>query len=1451
MSTATQGLTHSTGPARSPEHRIVVAATFTAEPIAEVFEFWARVLHLPITVNLAPFGQVFQQLLDAGSVLRSNQLGAALLLLRLEDWAPSRNPAAGVTTSAAEHASKYRLPNGLEIAHWTAYETEYLYQEIFEQRVYTRRGITIEEGDCVFDVGANIGIFSIFARSCAPDVRVLAFEPSPGVAAILRSNAARAGGIQVFECGVSAGDGQAEFSFYPKSSVFSSFQPDAIANRRALQGILDKAVETAGVADVGSRAAITDELLEHRLDVEVLSRPVRSLSSIIDQEDIKYIHLLKIDAERSEWQVLEGLRPEHWDRVGQIVTEVHDERLLSPLSDLLRSRGFDVSVETADALDRSGFFNLYARRPHVPRRATESCSLTAAIGPIERAAADFERALVTAAHSMRTPLIVVWCPASPDTGKDPGIAAQLSCLEDRLTAKAQEVPGIHVIRSSEITALYSLDRVHDPHGLDLAHIPYTPAFYSALGTSVMRKFCALRHAPPKMLVVDADDTLWAGACGEIGPLGVQIDDSRREFHQFLIEQASNGVLLCVCSKNRLEDVLDVFRQNPGMKLHERHVARWRVGWGPKSAALSSLASEFGFGLDSVVMLDDNPVECAEVRANAPGSLVIQVPRDSEALARFVRHVWIFDRPALTTEDALRAGFYADGAARERLRDNALGFEDFLAALELRCDIGPVGAADLERVAQLTQRTNQFNLAKHPYTAAEIRSLVAGPGTECLVVRVADRFGDYGLVGVIMFRLIGLRLRVSVFMLSCRALGRGVEHQMLQELAIRAKAQGASAIELPFIASDRNEPMKRFLESLDGIETCESVYSLTPDAASRQRPVTAANSTSDVAPSLPPVDAARRAEQGPVDGGIFQYIAENLATVPQIHAAMKQSSRKRTGAPESAPADPLRNKISRIWSDALGLDSVGLHEDFLHLGGNSLKMVQATSCIREALQIRIPLHDAFKLRTVEEIARWIESQKSQDTTNVPDAIESEATLASHPSKRVFPLSHGQRALWYLYELAPSSWAYNVVFAGRCSTALNPTALRTAFVQTLTRHAALRTVYTIRAGQPQAVVLPEAELDFVEIDASAWDEAAIEEHLRRECHRPFDLRRGPIVRLRHYKLSGSQSALVLVAHHIALDLWSMELLIRDLLHGYADRTNGLQDSSAEYSDFVVWQDRFLAAPDGVRAMDYWLSQLNGKLPELNLQLGNPRSGRPAFTGQSLPFRLNAALTKELRTLAKMEGVTLYQVLLGAYASLLFRHTGQADIIVGSPFAGRDIARFRTVVGDFVNLVPIRIDLSGGPSFRELLGRISERVIAAIEHQHAPFPLLVQRLRARAPAGRIPIVQTSFALHEPQFLPGLGAFFLQGNREGFMDIAGLRLTPLGVTQQEGQFDLALEMAARDDLLCGAFKYDATLLDRSAAAQLAAHFESILGGAVAEPHRSISGLSLGSARNLPRNRV
>jgi FkbH-like protein len=431
---------------------------------------------------------------------------------------------------------------------------------------------------------------------------------------------------------------------------------------------------------------------------------------------------------------------------------------------------------------------------------------------LERNARELATALRSAGAYVDTPFLVCLCPASPSLLADAATAGLFAQLEESLTAELA-ASGILTVTSAELAATYPVADPHDAYTERLGHIPYTPAFFTALATMVARRIYRLNSPPHKVIVLDCDGTLWRGSCAEEGPLGVAVDPPYQALQQLMVQQHDAGMLLCLCSKNRPEDVHAVFDRHPAMRMARHHVIAERIDWRPKPESLRSLSEELGLGLHSFVFVDDNPVECAAVRASCPEVWTCQLPAAAEEIPRLLRHVWAFDHLHVTVEDRRRTDLYRQRAERERLRQQAPSLGEFLAGLGLEVLIAELEPGQLQRAAQLTQRTNQLNFTTIRRSVPELERALGSGELQGRGVEVRDRFGEYGLVGLLLFRCGGGTLWVDTFLLSCRVLGRGVEHRMLAALGDLAWQQGLERVAIPFVPSERNCPAAGFLADI--------------------------------------------------------------------------------------------------------------------------------------------------------------------------------------------------------------------------------------------------------------------------------------------------------------------------------------------------------------------------------------------------------------------------------------------------------------------------------------------------------------------------------------------------------------------------------------------------------------------------------------------------------------
>ena len=412
-------------------------------------------------------------------------------------------------------------------------------------------------------------------------------------------------------------------------------------------------------------------------------------------------------------------------------------------------------------------------------------------------------ALISASKRFSTPLIVCACP-SPDSANE-SVVRQLTGY-----------PNLYVIDSDQLIADYQIADIYDAIGERAAHVPYATAFYAGLATQIVRTVIALDRPPVKVVAVDCDNTLWTGVCGEDGPESVVVDHGRRVLQERLINLKNSGILLAIVSKNNEADVCETFAKHPEMVLRWSDIDVSRINWQAKSRNLISLADELNLSLDSFVFLEDDSKEAAEVQQGCPKVTTLQIPASSQELPAFLNHAWIFDQVrAATVEDQRRTRMYSEEAERKRYEQQATSFQDFINGLNLKTDFLPVDQDSLSRASQLTLRTNQMNTTLERLSEAQLLSVIESSNVRAWAVSVSDRFGDYGIVGLLVLQLDGQTATVRNFMLSCRTLGRGVEHRILAHAgaAVLAEAQPSVFVEIPFVVGPRNDPAIQFLQSI--------------------------------------------------------------------------------------------------------------------------------------------------------------------------------------------------------------------------------------------------------------------------------------------------------------------------------------------------------------------------------------------------------------------------------------------------------------------------------------------------------------------------------------------------------------------------------------------------------------------------------------------------------------
>ncbi|WP_186001770.1 non-ribosomal peptide synthetase [Corallococcus sp. Z5C101001] len=544
-------------------------------------------------------------------------------------------------------------------------------------------------------------------------------------------------------------------------------------------------------------------------------------------------------------------------------------------------------------------------------------------------------------------------------------------------------------------------------------------------------------------------------------------------------------------------------------------------------------------------------------------------------------------------------------------------------------------------------------------------------------------------------------------------------------------------------------------------------------------------------------------------------------------------------------------------------SAGLspQDDLLAFGLDSLATVQLAQQLEGDLGVRVPtsrLLDgasieslALTLSSLMEDARRAPRQASPGTPAEPGGAFAPAGALLFPGAPAepggaFPLSAGQRALWLLQALDPTSTAYHLSLAVDLRGPLEPPRLTAALQTLVDRHEALRLRFGEHEGEPFQEVLPREALVLGTSDLSGLDEARRRERLADVAHQPFDLKEGPVFRAHLASRGRDHHVLLLSVHHLVADYGSLSLLLDELrqLLARAEHPAALPAPASGLARYVAWQQALIAGPEGARQLEYYRERLGGAPPLLALPTDRPWPPVQTFAGARHPVRLEPAVLSALAALARAEKTTLFVVLLAGFQALLHRHTGQDDLTVGAPFHGRTRAEHTHPVGYLVNVLPLRSRAGGPTRFRELVQHARREVLGALDHQELPFPVIVERLRLQRDPSRPPGFQVLFALDRAPTAPGDVALMQPEDVAAPWRLGALEARSLALPHRGAAFELSLLLESAGGAVAGWLEYNTDLFDASTVERMAGHLNRLLASAAAGPDLRLAELELLSSQ-------
>lgn len=539
---------------------------------------------------------------------------------------------------------------------------------------------------------------------------------------------------------------------------------------------------------------------------------------------------------------------------------------------------------------------------------------------------------------------------------------------------------------------------------------------------------------------------------------------------------------------------------------------------------------------------------------------------------------------------------------------------------------------------------------------------------------------------------------------------------------------------------------------------------------------------------------------------------------------------------------LQNRMARRLKVSVG--DIDVQQPLTAYGLDSLTAIELRHECENEWNVVLPFEDLLNNGSVATLTTLILDRLPQSDAPVSSVVP---TSTTNVAVTEFPLSYAQQALWFLYQLEPDNGAYNIASAFRLRSEIDVAALRRSFQTLVDRHPIFRTTYVMRDGQPRQRVHSQMQCYFAEHDAAEFSLDKLHERLEEEAFRSFNLSEEPVIKVNLFRRSPQDQILLLTFHHIAFDGWSFWLLLNELSVLYKSAHSGanvtLPPIGFQYVDYVGWQALMLSTPESERLSRYWQQELGAEFPVPNIPTSSSRSLAKTHEGDSYAFTLSKDLSRRLRQICSAERTTLYVLLLAAFQALLHKYTGQSEIVVGSPVAGRSQPEFESVIGCFMNPVGLRSTASGNHRFKDFMRQVREKVSKALDHQDYPSHLLSEQSRRARVANRADLFPVMFTMHKPQRWHD-GNAAIADETGGRLKLGELELEIVKLKKRLVYSELELEITNCDDVVFGEFKYQTALFDPAMITRMAMNYKTLLESIAEDPQKRLSSLAMLSER-------
>ncbi|CZF80099.1 HAD-IIIC family phosphatase [Grimontia marina] len=728
------------------------------------------------------------------------------------------------------------------------------------------------------------------------------------------------------------------------------------------------------------------------------------------------------------------------------------------------------------------------------------------------------------------PCHIVFGPLSSKVAE--AYSQQIAELENEFVSQLANIRHISVTPNSTLSALYPVSNAFDEDSFKSANIAYTPEGYAALSTTIIRTLYRPKKEQTKVLVLDCDNTLWQGVVGEIGAEKLAVTEPFKAIQTLALSLKKKGVLLALCSKNEEMDVWNAFDHTPDMLLVKEDITTTRINWASKSENIRAIAAELNLGLDSFVFIDDDPVQCAEVTANCPEVLVLQRPK-LDTISTWLAHLWVFDA-ALSDELASdRTTQYKQNQKRNKYKAAAKTFAEYLASLNTVITFSPIEEGNLPRVSELSLRTNQFNTSLRRYDEATLAKRFNSNQLKGFVVRVSDIFGDLGIVGAVLWEKQDTQFCLDSFLLSCRAMGRGVEHKMMAYFGAIA---GHHTCTIPVAVGERNTPARNFLSHIGVYPESTGISGDTL----AQIEFDATKASSDASTTAKGTNENQNVKELKLPLSSWSASALHFDIAKIVEASGTRASALGTSKTYVAPTTEIQKLLCDEIAALLQIPKVGLKDNFFSLGGNSIQAVQFQSILtKKGISFALPL--LFGEHDLASLAVSIKDESNQNT------------LPSATNNIAYDIGFNDH--WLFRRPQRNHWNVSELFVVRED--FDPTNAKKAIVAILQHHEGLRRVWRYEDGtwHQHYQSLEDMKDWCLEYDFSHLDCISQTVELEQVCtalQKQLDIEKQLFYVVRFKLGNETPGRIFLVFHHLVVDGYSLGVLKEDLMLAYGQLT-----------------------------------------------------------------------------------------------------------------------------------------------------------------------------------------------------------------------------------------------------------------------------------------------------------